>query len=611
MGKVITIKNEVDDLQVEYEVLSPVDIYRLEDSRQLEIIDEIASLDNMMAKNQEMIESANAEIDRLTNHADGIDYIVAVACGVLTGMIDAFFIGEFDFVSSKESIDKKFEEIVQKKAKEIEIKEKEQKIAKAIDNAKKKAAEKGENLSNEKVQEIKDRINQKFIQDHDFEEKLRKAIEKARKNGESIDDAKIREIKDKLSNTEMSKAISKLEQTFGIPSDNVYNVPGNGISSKSHHLDDLAHHPTVIGWAASLITQFTENTYFQNKDGKNIKYVAQRIRVLDNVNAYIQYGDTRIIDKVTKTGKIKQALEVTLIGDDLKSKLVCGTLNWLGHLLSDMAGSSSSAKKGNAGMGLPGPILSTLKELAMLPIINKTPLPQLLNNLFTKDNAIFDKYRLDLRSELAIGKELGRQSIPVFLNTVIVRSIYSIRRFVAEAKAVYSIRDIQWKNILPFKNRTIIRMLTIAMGTFEAIDLGDAAIRGAMKSGGILPAFLTNFVLRVNFVGIGRFALACGTDISMGVNRGKQRNERIKLLNEQIYLMEAKVYFRQESMWIVAESADEASNELLNYVEEMMPKLIDSNTVVMDGIEELGNIAPKLANKNPQWAADVRRRLKR
>jgi hypothetical protein len=62
-------------------------------------------------------------------------------------------------------------------------------------------------------------------------------------------------------------------------------------------------------------------------------------------------------------------------------------------------------------------------------------------------------------------------------------------------------------------------MLTIATGTFTLVDLTDAAIRGALKSGGNAALFAKEFVLRVNFVGVGRFAVAAATDIAMGVNR--------------------------------------------------------------------------------------------
>ena len=66
--------------------------------------------------------------------------------------------------------------------------------------------------------------------------------------------------------------------------------------------------------------------------------------------------------------------------------------NWIGHLISDMGGSKSSAGR---GMGIPGLFLSLLKEISAIPAINKTRLPQLLNEWYSKGH-------FDLRKELAV-----------------------------------------------------------------------------------------------------------------------------------------------------------------------------------------------------------------
>ena len=68
-----------------------------------------------------------------------------------------------------------------------------------------------------------------------------------------------------------------------------------------------------------------------------------------------------------------------------------------------------------------------------------------------------------------------------------------------------------YTSVFPFRNRTIVRMITISTGTMEVIDLEDATIR----SGGNLGVF----VLRVNFVGVGRFAIACSADVMMGIKK--------------------------------------------------------------------------------------------
>jgi hypothetical protein len=251
----------------------------------------------------------------------------------------------------------------------------------------------------------------------------------------------------------------------------------------------------------------------------------------------------------------------------------------------------------------------------MLPGLNETNLPQKCYELFTQNQNFLDEYKLDLRSELAIGVELGKQAIPVFINSVLIRCFYFVRRFVQEIKSNNGFEGMNvrqaLKNSMPFKNRTVIRMLTISLGTFEAIDLGDAAIRGAMNSGGTLPGFFASFVLRVNFVGVGRFAISCYADVSMGIDREKQRNERIKLYNEQIYLLGAKVYYREAEMWIAAESAVEATDDLCEYIDNMIPKLVESNIAVMNGLENLQESIPKVVENNPKWAEEMRKKLRR
>lgn len=70
-----------DDFQVEYEVLSL-------DPRRNEINSELSDLDLKIQSNQERLNKLDKSIDKLTNHADGIDYAIAVTSGIITGIID-------------------------------------------------------------------------------------------------------------------------------------------------------------------------------------------------------------------------------------------------------------------------------------------------------------------------------------------------------------------------------------------------------------------------------------------------------------------------------------------------------------------------------------------
>ncbi|MEG1427654.1 MAG: hypothetical protein RSC76_08200, partial [Oscillospiraceae bacterium] len=312
---------------------------------------------------------------------------------------------------------------------------------------------------------------------------------------------------------------------------------------RQHHLRDFAHHPTVVGLAFSLLTQFTGNAYGTDTNG-----VFQIVKIENT----------------------------SLIGKDLPQKLLYGVVYWFFHMVSDMAGSHAFA---GMGTGLPGPLLSLAKELSALPFFrdaqgNVMGLSLQISKLFngtllaTRDSSgkLINSIPFDLRTEIGIAHEIGKQAIPVIINECIVRGFYFIRRFSVELREknvrnMKELQNINWENTLPFKNRTIARMLTISSGTFTAIDLADAAIRSAVKSGGATPAFLSNFILSVNFVGVGRFAIAIGADVGMGVKRNQLVNERIRLHSGQMFLTNTKVFYKQADMWIAAENTEKTIEE--------------------------------------------------
>lgn len=294
---------------------------------------------------------------------------------------------------------------------------------------------------------------------------------------------------------DLSSAVEFLEKKFPVPSDG--NTPDFG-GGLQHHLRDFAHHPTIVGLMFSLLTQFTEKSYGTDVNGLFI-----------------------IVD-VPEKSKV-------FIGKDVPEKILFGTIVWFFHLISDMAGSSSTAGL-SGGTGIPGPLLSLAKELSVLPFfkdmkIGKDSLSQFLSKLFNgtllakrDENGKIIKdtiLRFDLRGELGVGIELGRQAVPVIANECIVRTFYFIRRLAMEMSKsnVHSLSDMakmNWDNIKPANNPTIARMLTISTGVFTMLDIGDAVIS-------------QKYWVSVNYIGIGRFAVAIGKDISWGL---KVRNIR-------------------------------------------------------------------------------------
>ncbi|MEF7664386.1 MULTISPECIES: hypothetical protein [Bacillus cereus group] len=331
-GKVIKfpeMKIVENDFEVELELEGVVTGNNVDyiDLRERDITEGINEVNGILSSNSKRLDELNMRIERLTNSSDGIDYMVAVGGGILAGIVDSLWVGEFKM-------------------------------------------ERGEAWSNKSV--------------NDFVMKVAKT---KGYEGEKLDGA-----------------IRSLEKNFPIPSDNIWKGQNVGISAKSHHLDDLAHHPTPLGLFFSILIQFTKDGYFQNSGGE-----FYTITIDENDGG--------------------------LIGNDIPNKIFAGTVNWFFHLVSDMSGSNKTA---GVGMGIPGPIVSLLKEVSMVPGLNKTGLAKKMKEIFVTE-------KFDLRSELAVGHELGRQVMPVIMNEVIVRAFYFIRRLLVEIKEKQHFKKIDWK----------------------------------------------------------------------------------------------------------------------------------------------------------------------
>lgn len=303
---------------------------------------------------------------------------------------------------------------------------------------------------------------------------------------------------------DLTGAVRSLEKLAPIPSDANTSDFGGGLQ---HHLRDFSHHPTLAGLAFSLLTQFTGRSYGVNTAGAFFAAdVPERA-----------FG---------------------LIGKTVPEKIMFGTLRWFLHLTSDMAGSSSTAGL-SGGTGIPGPLLSLAKELSATPLfrnisIGNVSLSEFLSKLFngtllaghdeTGRIVKGTELRFDLRGELGALSELGRQVIPVIANECVVRGFYLLRHLASEIARVHprtleDMRRIAWESVRPFGNPTIDRMLTIATGVFTGVDATTAAAS-------------ETWWLSVNYVGVCRFAVAVGKDVSWSL---KARNlKRIRASYEAI-----------------------------------------------------------------------------
>lgn len=296
-------------------------------------------------------------------------------------------------------------------------------------------------------------------------------------------------------NTSLSTAVKFLEKKFKVPYDQSI---GGGVfrelinlTPSNHHFKSLAHNPTILGLFFSILNQFT------------------------NTSDFVASGE--LISLNNSDGKFE------LQGSNVLSKFFCGIVNWIGHMISDVSGSSSS--KGR-GMGIPSPFWAWSNDVIAIKRklnISTSEFDKSFNELALR---LFEK-GYDIRFQTV-------QIIPVFINEIVTRLFYSIRRLI---KYYISIpKDernyaVLWKACEPFTNATVKRMLTIAHGTFCLIDLGDAAVRGFATGGVTLK--VANFFMRLNIVGVGRFTISLYGETRRGLNVNKAKVNAVFLQRER------------------------------------------------------------------------------
>ena len=479
----IALKTELEDLEVEYEEISPL-LTNIE-RRDIFVNQRIVEIDSKIIKINTELDEYNRDIERLTFSGDTYDLMLATACGVFTGIIDAIFIGELGlFINAEEASKDHFEKT---------------------------------------MGDVHKSFNE-FIMNY------------AKKKG--------------YEGNSLKGAIAYLEDKFPVAQDNIWS--GKHISStKSHHLDDLAHHPSLVGLLAAIFVEYLGLAAFSSKDGSfHILFVKpNKEAIIKLLGAIIISGFIKwlinLVERKTHEYDIDLPKPIQMLIEKLYLAPVALTIlkslsNWVGHLVSDMGGSKNTP---GGGMGIPGLFLSLLKEISALPILKDSNLPKVLNNLYlkTKDSPL--THKLDLRTEIAVVKE---QAPPIIINEVLVRSIFFVRHLINETTNK-TINEIDWTKVVPFYNRTIVRMMTVASGTFTAVDVIDAAAETALKhpeACSSIPSFVGCMLMRINFVGIGRFAIAITTDVAMGIKKIRKQEERAAIMQKMLLFTDAKLFYR-------------------------------------------------------------------
>lgn len=263
--------------------------------------------------------------------------------------------------------------------------------------------------------------------------------------------------------------IKFLEEKYKVP----YDQTGRGVAScifgltpSNHHFKSLGHNPTLLGLFFSILDQFQNRSHF------------------------VTEGQLIALNDADGTFELR--------GNSVPAKFFCGFANWLGHLISDMSGSSQS--KGR-GMGIPSPLWAWTNDIVAIRQVRGIPTSDFTKSANQLAQKIFEQ-GFDARFQAA-------QAIPVVVNEMAVRLLYALRRMV---KYLVGTRDKartfqeMWASCEPFGNSTVKRMLTVAHGTFCLLDLTDATARALATGAGTFET--SEFLICFNIAGAGRFTIS-------------------------------------------------------------------------------------------------------
>ena len=280
-------------------------------------------------------------------------------------------------------------------------------------------------------------------------------------------------------------------------------------------------------------------------------------------------------------------------GNTLPEKLIYGTINWFTSLVPK-------------DTKLNGPMNSLLEGIreskSSVKLMNKTNVSEGIHKEISSG-------RLNLTEGLTI-TNLAKQTLPVLLNECLVRAFYFIHRFFQEVdnNHITSLRDlvlIDWKSTIPFKNRTVVRMLTISTAVFSALDIAASTIGSAIVAEGSIYRFLNNFVLHINYIGAARVVLALGADLYMGAKLARERQARSEMIDEMIKLENMKISYKQNDVWVKAKNTEEVINESYAMISEIDAMYRQSIMETKDDLRKIGDSSYGIDEKNPGLKDDI------
>lgn len=241
------------------------------------------------------------------------------------------------------------------------------------------------------------------------------------------------------------------------------------MSTKNHHMKSLAHSPSPIGLIFSLINQFSSTSTF--------------------------LSDNKIITIETDTFELK--------GSDFVSKIFCGFTNWLGHIMSDICGSSGSSGRGSG-------IVIPFYELLQACNFGSFSVGKHRNTLAKIATKAFEQ-GYDCRFGITM-------ALPVVINDLLIRLMWSLKHYFYDKRP--------FAECIPTKRHDDLRvMLIIGNCVLCLMDGVDAFLRG---KGNVLKVFL-----RINL--IAWFRLICLVVKEVSIRFGLSRQlYAYKVINQEL-----------------------------------------------------------------------------
>ncbi len=318
----------------------------------------------------------------------------------------------------------------------------------------------------------------------------------------------------------VASAIAYLEKNYKVNYDHRHSADvGNAfnMSANNHHMMSLAHSPDILGLFFSILNQFTSTASF--------------------------VANGQLVTIKTETFELQ--------GGNFIAKIFCGIVNWLGHIMSDIAGSSGS--RGNLGRG--SGVVIPFYELFGLCKFGKFSVEKDRQDLAVIATRAFQA-GYDLRFGIAT-------AIPVMITDLLIRLLWALRRYFQKGMPI--------KDCVPSKNHSDLRVMLIwGNGMLCLMDGVDAGIR---SKGNFLM-----FFMRLNLIAWFRLAVLVLKEVCIRVGIAaplqayldayKRINEALLTYLSELEKIDIELFKREtdEVNKVISSLEDISSKEELNKV---------------------------------------------